>query len=258
MYVFITGASSGIGEALARHYAARGATLGLVARRGEALEAFAAGLPGRHHCYAVDVRERAALHAAARDFIAAAGGRVDTVIANAGISRGTLTEVPDDFRGFEDTIAINLLALVATFEPFIAPMRAAGAGTLVGVASVAGIRGLPGASSYCASKAAVISYCESLRNEVADGGIRVVTLLPGYVRTPLTSRNPFPMPFLLDADTFARRAARVIDRGRRYAIVPWQMAIVGRLLRWVPAPLFDAFARRAPRKPRDTPSDDRP
>ncbi|GAA5237091.1 SDR family oxidoreductase [Verticiella sediminum] len=258
MHVFITGASSGIGQALARHYAARGAVLGLLARRGPALQAFAATLPGRHHCYEVDVRDRQALHGAALDFLRAAGGQVDVVVANAGISRGTLTEEPDDFAAFEDILATNMLAMVATFEPFVAPMRAARRGTLVGMASVAGIRGLPGAAGYCASKAAAISYCESLRNELAADGIRVVTLLPGYVRTPLTDRNPFPMPFLLDADTFARRAARAIDAGRRYAIVPWQMAIVGRLLRWVPAPVFDLFARRAPRKPRGVPTDGLP
>src|SRR5690606_36581470 len=124
--VFITGASSGLGRALARRYAQAGARLGLVARRGDALRELAASLPGRHHCYALDVRDRAALHAAAHDFIGACDGRVDVVIASARISAGTLTEHSEDFDVFQAIVATNLLATVATFEPFIAPMREAG------------------------------------------------------------------------------------------------------------------------------------
>ncbi len=258
MHVFITGASSGIGRALAQRYASLGATLGLVARRREMLDELAVGLPGLHHTYALDVRDRAALHAAAADFVSVAGGRVDVVIANAGISRGTLTDKPEDFAAFEAIFATNVLAMVATFEPFIAPMRAAGQGTLVGVASVAGIRGLPGAAGYCASKAAAISYCESLRNELAGDGIRVVSLLPGYIRTPMTDGNPFRMPFLMSPHRFARKAEQAISAGRRLAIIPWQMAILARLLRVVPVPVFDHVARRAPRKPRGAPTDGLP
>lgn len=258
MFVFITGASSGIGRALAQRYASQGATLGLVARRGETLETLVSGLPGAHHVYALDVRDRAALHAAAADFVQAAGGRVDVVIANAGISRGTLTDRPEDFAAFEAIFDTNVLAMVATFEPFIAPMRAAGQGTLVGMASVAGIRGLPGAAGYCASKAAAISYCESLRNELASDGIRVVSILPGYIRTPMTDGNPFSMPFLLTPHSFARKAMQAIAAGRRLAVIPWQMAILARLLRYVPVPVFDFFARRAPRKPRGAPTDGLP
>ena len=248
MRVFITGASSGIGRALASRYAARGAVLGLVARREQALRDLAASLPGDHHCYPLDVRDRNALHAAARDFLS--GGPVDLVIANAGISTGTLTEELEDFDAFRAVLDTNLVAMVATFEPFIAAMKQAGKGQLAGIASVAGIRGLPGAGAYSASKAAVIVYCESLRNELSPYGIRVSTIAPGYIRTPMTARNPYPMPFLMDVDTFAEKAADALDRGVRYTVIPWQMGIVAKLLRLLPDAVYDHFAVRAPRKPR--------
>ena len=253
LHVFITGASSGLGMALAREYAAQGATLGLVARRGEVLQALNAELGGRHVCYALDVRDRAALHAAAHDFQHRHAGRVDVVIANAGISAGTLTDQHDDFDVFDAIIATNVLATVATFEPFIAGMRARGEGRLVGIASVAGIRGLPGAGAYSASKAAVIAYCESLRNELRGDGIRVVTIAPGYIRTAMTAKNPYRMPFLTDADVFARRAVQTIARGTSYRVIPWQMGVVAKVMRLLPNIVFDRFARNAPRKPRREP-----
>jgi short-subunit dehydrogenase len=248
--IFITGASSGLGRALARQYAAKGVTLGLVGRRGAALRELADTLEGVHFCYALDVRDRAALHAAAYDFIGRSGGKVDIVIASAGISVGTLAAMPEDFDVFKAVIDTNLLATVATFEPFIASMRAAGEGRLVGLGSVAGVRGLPGGGAYSASKAAVATFCESLRNELSAHGITVVTLAPGYIRTPMTANNPYSMPFLTDADVFAARAARAIGQGRSYKVIPWQMGWVGRLLRVLPDALFDRYARNAPRKPR--------
>lgn len=141
--VFITGASSGIGAALAFLYARRGASLGLVGRRREALEQLRQALPGTHDIYVLDVRDRAALHSAARHFLE--GGPADVVVACAGISAGTLTEEPDDFDIFEAIMATNLNATVATFEPFLPSMKQRGRGRLVGVASVAAVRGLPGA-----------------------------------------------------------------------------------------------------------------
>jgi len=249
-HVFITGASSGLGQALARRYAADGARLGLLGRRAQALEALAASLPGRHHCYAVDVRDRAALHAAARDFIAHCGGRVDVVIASAGVSAGTLTEAGEDYEVFKEIVDTNLLATVATFEPFIAGMRAARAGRLVGIASVAGVRGLPGAGAYSASKAAVATYCESLRLELAQAGVRVVTIAPGYVKTAMTAHNPYAMPFLMEADAFAGRAHAAIARGVSYHVIPWQMGVVAKLMRLLPDAVYDRLARNAPRKPR--------
>jgi len=247
--VFITGASSGIGRALALHYGGEGATLGLVARREALLESVAAGFPGRAACYALDVRDAGAMRSAASDFIGR-HGLPDIVIASAGVSHGTLTERPEDLQAFADIVAINLLGMVGTFQPFVEPMREAGRGVLAGIASVAGIRGLPGAGAYSASKAAAIAYLESLRTELAGSGVAVVSLLPGYIDTPMTDKNPYRMPFLLTADEGARRLARAIRLRKRIAVVPWQMAIVARLMRLLPAGLYNAIARNAPRKPR--------
>jgi NAD(P)-dependent dehydrogenase (short-subunit alcohol dehydrogenase family) len=250
--VFITGASSGLGAALAREYAAQGATLGLLARRGDTLAALIATLPNaeRHRHYAVDVRDHAAIAAAAQSFLAHAGG-VDVVIANAGISVGTLTEYAEDIPVFAEVIATNVVATAATFAPFIGAMRAQRTpGRLVGIGSVAGIRGLPGAEAYSASKAAVISYCESLRLEMKPHGIRVVTLCPGYIDTPMTQVNPYPMPFLMAPDKFATRAAQVIAAGDSYAVIPWQMGVVAKVLRLLPNAVYDWAFSKAPHKPR--------
>jgi short-subunit dehydrogenase len=249
MNVFVTGASSGIGAALAREYAVRGARLGLVARRRAMLDELIASLPGTHHGYAVDVTDRDALIAAAREFEVATGG-ADIVIANAGISMGVLTEFYEDLETFGDVLETNVLSLAYTFHPFIAPMRKRGGGKLVGIASVAGIRGLPGSEAYCASKAAAISYLECLRVELGRDGIRVLTIAPGFVRTPLTARNPYAMPFLMDADDFARAAADAIAAGRTYTVIPWQMAVLAKVLRVLPNWLYDRVMARRPHKPR--------
>jgi NAD(P)-dependent dehydrogenase (short-subunit alcohol dehydrogenase family) len=222
--------------------------VGLVGRRLDALQAISASLPGNHPVYAVDVRDRAALHRAAADFMA--GGPVDIVIASAGVSAGTLTEELEDFPVFEAIIATNLNATVATFEPFIAPMKARGEGRLVGIASVAAIRGLPGAGAYSASKAAVRAYCESLRVELSRTGVRVVTIAPGFIRTPMTAHNPYKMPFLMPVDRFAVKAIRSIDQGVSYRVIPWQMGWVARFLAVVPGRVYDYFAVKRKRKPR--------
>lgn len=252
--VFITGASSGIGAALARTYAEQGAILGLLARRQDVLEELRQSLPhaSRHHIYAVDVTDHAALARAASAFMQAVG-QVHVVIANAGISVGTLSEYADDIQVFDRVLQTNLMATVATFSPFIHAMKTyaqTNACRLVGIGSVAGIRGLPGAGAYCASKAAVISYCESLRVELRDTGIRVVTIAPGYIDTPMTRGNPYPMPFLMSAQAFGRAAMEVIDHGNSYCVIPWQMGIVAKTLRMLPNWLYDAVFVRAKRKPR--------
>lgn len=249
MAVFITGASSGLGAALARRYAAQGHVLGLLARRGERLQELVATLPGTHHLYVVDVCDRQALHAAADDFIQNVG-RVDIVIASAGISAGTLTEQKVDFDVFKAIFDTNVLATVSSFEPFVPHMKQAGSGTLVGIASVAGVRGLPGAGAYSASKSAVTTYCESLRLELKPFGVGVVTIAPGYIKTEMTAKNPYKMPFLMDADVFAARAARAIARQSSYVVIPWQMGIVGKIMRAIPDWLYDKLAVNAPRKPR--------
>ena len=252
MRVFITGASSGIGEALARAYRARDpqAVIGLLARRGNELERIAGELGAdRTPVWAVDVTDRAALAAAASDFIAR-HGPPDVVIASAGISAGTVTGEAGDAQVFERILRTNLVAMFDTFSPFVAAMKAARTGALVGIASVAGVRGLPGGGGYSASKAAVTTYLESLRVELRGSGVHVVTIAPGYVRTPLTARNRYPMPFQLHADEFAARAIRAIDARRSYVVIPWQMAITARLLRLLPNAVFDRLFYRAPRKAR--------
>ena len=249
MRVFITGASSGIGAELARCYACRGAQLGLLARRGDELRRLADALGSGHRIYPVDVSDAGAMASAAASYLEEVGVP-DLVIANAGISVGTLTQEPEDRMAVERVFQVNVFGLVNTLQPFIAPMLAARRGMLVGIASVAGIRGLPGAGAYSASKSAVISYLESLRIELRGTGIRVVTIAPGYIETPMTAINEYPMPFILPVDEAARRIVRTIDRGRSYAVIPWQMAIVAKLLRLLPNPLFDAVFSRAGRKPR--------
>jgi short-subunit dehydrogenase len=247
--VVITGSSSGIGQALAREYARCGATLGLIARRGDLLDRLKNSLPVPTHTYAADVRDAAALRAAARDFIARAGVP-DIVIANAGVSAGTLTARPEDNPVFDEIFAINVTGLMLTFQAFFAEMLEQRRGVLAGIASVAGFRGLPGAAAYSASKAAAITYLESLRLELRGSGVSVVTVCPGYVATPMTAENPYPMPFIIDADSAARDIAKAIDRRQRFLVIPWQMALVGALLRLLPRPLFDRLFARAPRKPR--------
>ena len=250
MNVFLTGASRGLGAALARHYATRGATLGLLARDGDALARLAATLaPARCSVYAADVRDSEALRAAAADFVERFA-LPDVVIANAGISVGTLTSHARDNAVFRDVIDTNVLGMLHTFQPFVPLMLAARRGMLAGIASVAGFRGLPGAAAYSASKAAAITYLESLRVELLDSGVAVVTVCPGYIATPMTARNPYPMPFLLSAERAASLIAQAIERRRRFYALPWQMACLGGLLRILPRPLYERTLARAPRKPR--------
>ncbi len=180
-------------------------------------------------------------------------GVPDVVIANAGVSHGTLTEVEDDVRVFHEIMDINVNGVVNAFHPFIAPMKARRSGSLVGIASVAGFRGIPGAGAYSASKAAVISQCEALRVELRRHGVAVTTICPGYIATPMTEKNPYPMPFIIGADDFARRCERAIEARARLAVIPWQMAIVGRIFRWLPDTLYDRVMGRAGRKPRKAP-----
>ena len=251
MRVFITGASSGIGTALAREYAAQGAILGLLARRRDVLEQLVASLPNaaQHKIYAVDVTDHGALAAAAADFISLGGA--DIVIANAGVSQGTLTEMAQDLPVFEAILATNVTATVATFAPFIASMKEqSGMRRLVGIGSVAGIRGLPGAGAYSASKAAVISYCESLRLELKSSDIKVVTITPGYIDTPMTRENAYWMPFLMPVEKFAAAASRAIADGTSYKVIPWQMGLVAKLLRVLPNAVYDFAFSKAPHKAR--------
>lgn len=250
--VFITGASSGIGQALAQRYAQLGWRLALVARRQAELQAWveAQGLgPERAAVYRADVARIDDIVAAGQACIAQQG-LPDVVIGNAGISIGVDTADRADLEALAEVYATNNIGLAATFHPFVGPMRERGHGRLVGIASVAGIRGLPGHGAYAASKAAVISYCESLRVELRASGVKVVTIAPGYIDTPLTRQNRHPMPFLMPADAFAERAVRAIERGESYRVIPWQMGVVARALRLLPDALYDRVFARAPRKHR--------
>ena len=248
--IFITGASSGIGEALARHYAATGASVGLFARREAELERVAAALaPARVAAYGGDVRDAAALADAARDFLARFGAP-DVVIASAGVSRGTVTDHAEDLPAFRSVLETNVMGMVNAFQPFIGSMRAARRGALVGIASIAGFRGLPGSGAYSASKAAAIGYLESLRVDLRGSGVSVVTVCPGYVATPMTAENPYRMPFLMEPAVAARKIAHAIAARKRFYVLPWQMAIAGRALRMLPRPLYDRVFAKAPVKPR--------
>lgn len=245
MRVVISGASSGIGEALARHYASSESVLGLISRR----EA-GAGLPGQIVPYAVDVTDVASLQRVAKDFVARFGAP-HLVIANAGVGVGTRGEDLADVEKLRRVLDINVAGLAATLAAFAPVMRHAGRGTLAGIASVAGFRGLAGNGAYCASKAAAIAWLESMRVELYGSGVSVVCICPGYIDTPMTRVNRYHMPFLLPVDEAARRIARAIASRRRLAIIPWQMALVSIPLRLMPGWLYDRLATHAPRKPRD-------
>ncbi|MES2937470.1 MAG: SDR family oxidoreductase [Pseudomonadota bacterium] len=249
---FITGASSGLGQALAWRYHQAGWRLALVARRTGEIDAWAAaqGLRPEHYAvYGADVADTGAIVAAGEACIDAQG-LPDVVIANAGISIGMDTAVRADIDVLARVFAVNNVGLAATFQPFVAPMARRGAGRLVGIGSVAGIRGLPGHGAYCASKAAVIAYCESLRGELRASGVKVVTLCPGYVDTPLTRKNRYAMPFLLQPGEFAERAFRAIEAGASYRVIPWQMGVAAKLLRALPNAVFDRVLAGRPRKHR--------
>lgn len=250
--VFITGASSGIGQALAARYYAAGYRLALSARRTAEIEAWASARSldrARFQVYGADVAQVDSIVSAGHACIAQQGVP-DVVIANAGVSIGMDTAQFEDLNVMAQTFAINNLGLAATFHPFVAPMRERGSGRLVGIGSVAAIRGLPGHGAYCASKAGVVSYCESLRCELYGSGVKVVTICPGYVDTPLTQGNRYGMPFLLQPSEFADRAYAVVEAGNSYRVIPWQMGVVAKLLRLVPNDLFDRGVQGRGRKKR--------
>ncbi len=251
--VFITGASSGIGQALAWRFYQAGYSLALVARRIAEVQAWLEEREieaVRCQIYKADVALVDSIVAAAEACLQQQG-LPDVVIASAGISVGVDTAQRADIDVIARTFAINNTGTAASFHPFIAGMVARGSGALVGIASVNGIRGLPGHGANCPSKAAMISYCECLRGELRSSGVKVVTLCPGYIDTPLTRKNAYSMPFLMRPDDFAEKAFRAITSGVSYGVIPWQMGLVAKALRLLPNWLFDKiFAGRA-RKPRN-------
>lgn len=252
--VFITGASSGIGQALAARYHRAGWRLALVARRIHEIESWADAngvSADSYQIYSADVSQIESIVAAGLDCLQRQGVP-DVVIANAGISVGVDTALREDLDAMARVFATNTVGAAATFQPFINAMVQRGSGRLVGIASVAGIRGLPGHGAYCASKAALISYCESLRGELRGTGVGVSTISPGYIDTPLTRKNRYAMPFLMRPEDFADRAFATERAGVSYRVIPWQMGVVAKLLRMLPNALFDRLLAGRPRKHRTT------
>lgn len=248
----ITGASSGIGQALALAYYQAGYNLALVARRTEEIKSWSSQhkiCSSRYEIYSANVSDIDSIVAAGKACIAAQG-LPDVVIANAGISVGVDTAIREDLDQLAQTFATNNIGLAATFHPFIEGMRLRKSGKLVGIGSVAGIRGMPGHGAYCGSKAAVINYCESLRGELRGSGVQVVTICPGYINTPMTEKNSYPMPFLMEAADFAQKSLQKIDAGSSYSVIPWQMGVVAKLLRLMPNALFDKALAGRGRKAR--------
>jgi len=250
--VFITGASSGIGQALAASFHDAGYRLALVARRTAEIESWAAARnldPARYQVYSADVAQTDSIVAAGAACIERQG-LPDVVIANAGISVGVDTTEREDIDVMARTFATNNVGLMATFHPFVAAMRQRGSGRLVGIGSVAAIRGLPGHGAYCASKAGVVAYCESLRGELHKSGVKVVTICPGYIDTPLTQGNRYGMPFLMKAEDFAEQALAAIQAGTSYRVIPWQMGVIAKLMRMLPNALLDRAVQGRGRKKR--------
>jgi short-subunit dehydrogenase len=250
--VFITGASSGIGQALAASFHDAGYRLALVARRTAEIESWAQARQisaDRYQIYSADVAQTDSIVAAGHACIAQQG-LPDVVIANAGISVGIDTGERSDLDVLAQTFATNNVGLAATFHPFVRAMEQRGTGRLVGIGSVASIRGLPGHGAYCASKAGVVAYCESLRGELFKSGVKVVTLCPGYIDTPLTQGNRYGMPFLMTAEDFAAQALRAIEAGTSYRVIPWQMGVVAKIMRMLPNAVLDRAVQGRERKKR--------
>ena len=245
--IIITGASSGIGQALAKEYDKEGVVIGLLSRRKDKLIELQKTLSCKSLIFSVDVTDLAQCRWAAEEFMAL-HGVPDIVIANAGISSGTLTENFSDLETFKRIIATNLTGVTHTFYPFIQPFKKRGSGHFVGISSVAGIRGLPGAGAYSASKAALTNYLESFRIELSSNNIDVTTIAPGYIKSPMTDVNDFTMPFLMPTDKAARDIIKAIKNKKKYVIIPWQINFIGRIMYLLPISIWNGLAKKAPRK----------
>lgn len=245
--VFLTGASSGIGEALAVAMAKKGAVLGLVARREELLQDLvrrcgAAG--GTARAFACDVNDADAMSDAAEAF-RQEFGHIDIMIANAGIS-GKSAETRDLVpHAVKKVIDTNLMGAVNAVHAVLPAMLERGSGHLVAISSLAGFRGLPKSAAYSASKAAMTAFFESVRLDVASRGVDVTIIQPGFIRTPLTAGREARMPFLMCLDDSIPHFLKAIEKKKRFAAFPWQLATVVRAGRLMPAWLYDRFAGRA-------------
>jgi len=241
--VWLTGASSGIGEALVPELVARGARVAISARRADALEAIAARFPnGQVVAVPVDVTDRAAVQAAAARIEALWGG-IDLALFNAGTHR-PVSGLTIDAADFESLMTVNYLSVIYGVEAVVPGMLARGAGHIAGVASLAGYRALPTAAAYGASKAAVILALDALRFDLAPRGIDVTVVNPGFVRTPLTDLNEFHMPMRIDADAAARLIADGLERRAREIHFPARFSWLMKTLRILPYPLYAALVGR--------------
>lgn len=245
----VTGACGGLGQALARELIAQGAAVALVGLHPSALQALAALAPDRCAIYTPDVANSPAIQAMAADWMARSG-TPDLVIANAGVAGGYNTAEADDLAVMRRMLEINLLGAATTFQPFVNAMRAQRRGALVGVASIAGWRGMPGNGAYCASKGGLIRYLESLRAELRGDGVTVTTVCPGYLRTALTAGNRFAMPGLMEPDAAAVAMLAGIRQRRTHIVLPARIGWLARLLGVLPDALHDHVLSRQPRKPR--------
>ncbi|HSR41226.1 MAG TPA: SDR family NAD(P)-dependent oxidoreductase [Longimicrobiales bacterium] len=245
----VTGASSGIGEALSRRLAAAGRPAGLVARRAERLDALATEIRrggGRAATFPCDVSDREAVRRAVAECEETLGP-VDLLVANAGISENTRPDALDA-AGVERILRVNFLGAVYCVEAVLPGMLERDRGRLVAVSSLAGYGGLPLTGAYSASKGAMTNFFESLRIDLRGTGVGVTVVSPGYVRTPMTEGSPHPKPFLIDAEDAAERIDRAIEKGRGSASFPWPLAAFAWIARIFPRTLYDRLAARVDRR----------
>jgi NAD(P)-dependent dehydrogenase (short-subunit alcohol dehydrogenase family) len=242
---WITGASQGLGRTLALELARRGRTVVASARSQDRLEALAreaGALEGRIVPWPLDVTDGGAVTSAVAE-IERQVGPLDTAVLNAG------THAPVDgptlkAADFRKLVEINLMGTVTCLEPAIAAMKARGRGRIAVVASLSGYRGLPSAAAYGMTKAGLINMCEALRPELALAGIRIQVVNPGFVKTPLTDRNDFPMPFLMAAEDAARAFANGLESARFEIVFPRRFALLLKLMRLLPYPVYFAITKR--------------
>lgn len=246
MKALITGASSGIGLELARELAKRGYALALLARRTDLLERLAGELP-RAIAVGCDVTDAASVRDAVRRAEGELGGAFDLAVANAGVSimgHATAFKLEDA----EQIIRVNLLGMMYLFDAVIPSMVERRSGRFAGIASIAGLRGLPVAAPYSASKAAMQSFLEAVRVELAPYGVGVTIVNPGFVATPMTEKNRFRMPFLMTADRAAKIIADGLERGRRVVEFPRATSLIMRAMRLVPDAVYDRIMARTARR----------
>jgi short-subunit dehydrogenase len=241
----VTGASSGIGLAVSRELARRGWQVAMLARRTELLEKEAASIPGAV-ALTCDVCDAAAVEQAVRQAESRVGGAFDLAVANAGIGKVGHAAKFDTAQA-ERTIRTNVLGMIYLFGAVIPSMVERRSGRFAGVASLAGLRGLPTSAAYSSSKAAMQAFLEASRIELAPSGVSVTIVNPGFIATAMTEKNKFKMPFLMTVDEAAPIIVNGIERGKRVVEFPWPMSIFMRLGRLLPDPLWDRMMAPATR-----------